>query len=107
MSDGGGFASPSSLQVTDAQEVFGNLHGVEGGSLLDLVAHEPESEAVGIGQIFADATHEDLVLTGEEERHGIFLGCRVVHQNEPLAAGDGLTRLFDADGRLGLYPHAL
>ena len=54
------------------EEPFRNLHRIEGSSLFDLVAHQPEGEAIGVGQVFADATHKDVVATFEQEGHGIF-----------------------------------
>ena len=54
------------------EEPFRDLHRIEGSSLFDLVAHQPEGEAIGVGQVFADATHKHVVATFEQEGHGIF-----------------------------------
>ena len=43
------------LDVAYADEVLGNLHGVEGSAFLYLVADEPEGDAVGVGEVLADA----------------------------------------------------
>lgn len=54
------------------EKPFRDLHRIEGSSLFDLVAHQPESEAIGVGQVFADATHKHVVATFEQEGHRIF-----------------------------------
>ena len=54
------------------EEPFRDLHRIEGSSLFDLVAHQPEGEASGVGQVFADATHKHVVATFEQEGHRIF-----------------------------------
>lgn len=54
------------------EKPFRDLHRIEGSSLFDLVAHQPEGEAIGVGQVFADAAHKDVVATFKQERHRIF-----------------------------------
>lgn len=54
------------------EEPFRDLHRIEGSSLFDLVAHQPEGETIGVGQVFADATHKHVVATFEQEGHRIF-----------------------------------
>ena len=101
-----GCRAAASLHVADFDEVFGNLNGVEGCALANLVADEPERQAVGVGEVFADATHIDGVFAGEEEGHAIFLLLGVVHQDEAFAFGNCLANVchcqrffrFDPDG---------
>ena len=59
-------------------EVFGNLHGIERGSLANLVAAEPEGESVVTSQVFANAAHVDVVVPGCLEGHGIDTLSRIV-----------------------------
>ena len=59
------------LDVAYADEVLGNLHGVEGSAFLYLVADEPEGDAVGVGEVLADAAYEDVVAVLVEEGHGV------------------------------------
>lgn len=54
------------------EKPFRDLHRIEGSSLFDLVAHQPEGEAIGVGQVFADATHKHVIATFEQEGHRIF-----------------------------------
>ena len=54
------------------EEPFRDLHRIEGSSLFDLVAHQPEGETIGVGQVFADATHKHVIATFEQEGHRIF-----------------------------------
>lgn len=54
------------------EEPFRDLHRIEGSSLFDLVAHQPEGETIGVGQVFTDATHKHVVATFEQEGHWIF-----------------------------------
>ena len=61
----------SLFDIADADEVLGYLHGIECGAFLYLVADEPEGDAVGVGEVFADATYEDVVAVLVEERHGV------------------------------------
>ena len=53
------------------QQVLGYLYGVECCALLYLVADEPEGDAVGVGEVLADAAHEDIVAVLVEEGHGV------------------------------------
>ena len=46
------------LDVAHLDEVFGNLHSVEGGTLAYLVAGEPQRDAVVVGEVLADAAYE-------------------------------------------------
>ena len=102
-----GYGGYGLFQVAHLDEVLGNLNGVEGGALLDLVAYNPEGESVVVAQVLADAAYIDGVLAGQEERHGVLLFGGVVHQHQAFTLGEGFAGLFYADGALGLYPDAL
>ncbi len=45
------------------QQPLGYLNSVKSGTLADLVAHKPESDAVGVGQIFTHTAYIDIVAT--------------------------------------------
>ena len=49
--------------IADLNQVLTNLYGIEGSTLANLVAREPEGESVLVAQVFAHTTHEDIVLT--------------------------------------------
>ena len=46
-------------------DVLGNLDGVEGGALADLVADGPERDAAGIGEVVAQTSYVNGILAGE------------------------------------------
>ena len=51
---------PSALSdIFHLDQVFGNLYGIECCPLLDLVANDPESESVLVGQVLSDASHTE------------------------------------------------
>ena len=76
------------LQAVVGDQPLGNLYGVEGSALLDLVAYEPEGQTVLVGQILAYTAYIDVILTGQEQWHRINLVGRVVHQLYALALLD-------------------
>ena len=49
----------------------------------NLIAREPECQTVGIGKIFTETTHVNIVLVGSEEGHGIFAVLGIVHELLP------------------------
>ena len=59
---------------------LGDLDGVGGGTLADLVAAAPQAQAVGIGQVGTDAADVDDILAGGVQGHGVLLGIQVIHQ---------------------------
>ena len=95
------------LYVADLNQVLTDLYGIEGSTLANLVATEPEGQAVLVREVFAHATNEDVVLAGSLQRHGVHEVSGVVDQRTARSCSDSLLCLFDADGALGLYPHAL
>ena len=63
-------------------EVLANLDGIEGGTLLDLVAAEPEGQTIVAAGILADAAHIDGILARAVDGHGIAIAARVVNDND-------------------------
>ena len=66
------------LQQSVSSQVFGDLHGIEGGAFEELVADDPESEAVLQSAILAEAADGAIVLAGEVERHRVALEFRLI-----------------------------
>ena len=54
--------SRSDMGGNELEELFGDLDGVGGRSLAEVVAHAPEEQGVGPAQVLADAADEDVVL---------------------------------------------
>ena len=52
-------------------EVFSDLDGIECGTLLDLIADEPEGDAVRVCKILADTAYEYIVTILVEQRHRV------------------------------------
>ena len=48
------------------QQVLRDLYGVEGGALLNLVAHGPEGQAVRVAKILADAPYVNRIVVRYE-----------------------------------------
>lgn len=89
------------------QKIFGYLHGIEGGTFANLIATEPEGEAVLEGKVFADAAHVDLVVAGCLKRHGVDELRGVVFHDDARGGFEGAARLVRRYLELGLYPDAL
>ena len=56
------------------KDYLGDLDGVGGGSLAEVVADAPEEKGVGSAQVLADPADEDVVLAGGIGRQRIALG---------------------------------
>ena len=82
------------LHIPDLNQIFGNLHCIQCGTFLDLVAYEPKRHAVFVSQVLTDTAYVDIVFSGQEERHGVSLCGRVVHQLHAFAVGDGFTHFL-------------
>ncbi len=93
--------------VTDFDEVFGDLYGVESRALADLVAGEPQCEAVVVGDVLANTTYKHVVLAGCFERHWVNEVCGIVNESAARSGGDCLLRLLYGDGLFGLNPYRL
>ena len=74
-----------------------DLDGIGGSALADLVAAAPQTDAVLIGQIGTDTAHEDDVLIGGLQRHGIALIGQIIHQLDAGSLGNRLTNLCNRD----------
>ena len=55
-------SSVSLLCLFIAYEIFGDLNGIECSALADLVTNAPKGDATGIGEVFADSAHIDIVF---------------------------------------------
>ena len=75
------------FDVADLDEVFRYLYGVEGSALADLVAGEPEGDAVIVGEVFADAADVDIVFASGLEGHGVDVVLRVVDESDARGVG--------------------
>jgi len=53
---------------------LGDLDGVESGAFEELVAADPEGEAVFHGAVAAEAAGEAIVLSSTVERHRVAVG---------------------------------
>ena len=69
------------LQCLFLNQVFCNLHRIQCSPFFDLVTYNPECQSVLIAEVLTDTTYVNRVFAREEQRHGIFLFCRVVHQH--------------------------
>jgi len=88
-------ASESCDKVFRLQKL-GDLDGVEGGAFEELVAADPEGEAVFHGAVAAKATSEAIVLSSTVERHRVAVG-------DILQAGcgfEGFEGFVDRNGAL-------
>ena len=95
----------------EVQQELGDLHGVGGSALTDVVADAPEIEGIRLAEILADAPHEHVVLPPGIERHRINVVRGIVlhgdarlgsHQGADLLQGEGLAG-FNVDAfRMGL-----
>ena len=92
------------LQCLFLNQVFCNLHRIQCSPFFDLVTYNPECQSVLIAEVLTDTTNVNRVFAGEEQRHGIFFFCRVVHQNQAVAFGKCFASFFSGDGTLCLLP---
>src|SRR3712207_5929804 len=60
-------------------KILANLHCIERGSLAYLVAREPESATVVVGQVLANTAHIDVILASTLQWHGVNVVLRVVY----------------------------
>ena len=56
--------SRSNLDRGEFQELLGDLHGIRGRALAEVVADAPEQERVGPGEIESDPADENVILAG-------------------------------------------
>ena len=62
------------LNISYLYQILCNLNGIQGCTLTDLVAREPEGKTTIIAEILADTTYVDIILACCLERHGISQG---------------------------------
>lgn len=79
--------------VAVRQEVLADLHGVECGSLFDLVAADPESQAVVAAGVDAYASDIDGVFAGAVERHGVGVEPGFVDDDDAWGEMERCSRL--------------
>ena len=46
------------------QQLFGDLHRIEGGTLTDIIGHNPEVETIGNAVVLTDTAHEHGIISG-------------------------------------------
>ena len=98
------------IGVQDADEValdefFGDLHGVEGGALADIVGHDPHIQAVFDAFVFADAAHEHFVFTGGVHGQRVEVGAGIVHDLHAGGLGEEDAGLGGGELLFGLDVH--
>ena len=86
-------------------QIFSNLHCIQSGTLADLVANAPEGDAVGIGNVGADAAYRHIVLTCNEQRHWVFLVSWVVDNRYTSGFRASGTEIGRRNRLLGLAPN--
>ena len=84
-------------------QLFGNLNSIPSGSLEELIADDPEGEAVLHRAIAPQASGEAVVLPGAIEWHGIAL----LNKLEPRRVLQYRAGLLERDGfgELGTHGH--
>ena len=83
------------------------MNGIQRSTLADLVAREPEGQAVLVAEVLADTTHIDVILASSLQRHRVLQIGRVVNERTTRSSSDSLLSFLDADGLLSLNPNAL
>ena len=73
---------------------LGDLNGIGGGTLTDLIPTAPKNDTLIVGQILTDTTHEDQILIAGIQRHGILLLGGIVHQNATGSSRNGSLDLI-------------
>ncbi len=84
---------------TRADEDLGDLDGVRGRALADVVGDHPEGDApaAGDGRVGADAADVDLVVAGRLGRQRVDVGGRVVTHDDAGHGGEELAGAGRAD----------
>lgn len=95
------------LYVAYLDEVLSDLYCVEGSTLTDLVACEPESDAVIVSEVLTHAAYVYVVLTSALERHWVNVVLWVVDEGYALSILECLTHLSNGERSLCLHPNRL
>jgi hypothetical protein len=93
------------LNIAYLYEILSNLNGIQGCTLTDLVAREPEGKTTVVAQVLTNTTYVDIILAGCLERHRISESRRIVLQRTSRSGGDSLLCLLNADRLLCLNPY--
>ena len=106
--------APLTVRCSHGVEGFGDLNGVEGGALAELVAGDEQinAAAVGLADVLANPADEDIVTVAGVDGHGEIATLAVV--DDPYAGGgrEDLANPALGDGlgegqidALGVSPH--
>ena len=86
---------------------LGYLDRIEGSPLADLVAREPERATMVVGQVLADASHEDVILARRLQGHGIDIVLGIIDEGHARSLLEGVADLLYRERALGFEPDAL
>jgi hypothetical protein len=75
-------------------EEFGDLNGIQGGTLQQLVAANPEGDAIFHRTIAAETAGEAVVLPGAVERHRV----SILYELESGRIFEGCAGFFERNG---------
>src|SRR3970282_1342672 len=78
-------------------ELFGDLDGVKGGALSDVVADEPEGDAVLVRGVLADAADVGIVSAGDVPGRGIDVDGRLVLYGDAGRLAKDVVEVFRGD----------
>ena len=84
----------------ELEKLLGDLHGVGGGSLAQIVGNAPEQEGVGSAEIAADAADENVVLAGG--RGGQRIAAAAPGRQATVTPGDRDQISRACSGEIGL-----
>ena len=83
----GHFVTTYRLQHSLAQQVFRYLHGIGGGALAQVIAHDPAIEGLRLRFIAADAANKSVVLVVCRKRHRVDEIGHIVFQHHARGFG--------------------
>ena len=86
----------------ELEQFLGDLHGVGGGALAEVVADAPEEQGVGAVQVLADPADEDVVAAGGGGGQGITSSAGVVEDDQAGGVRPEVAGLLGGDRPLGL-----
>src|SRR4051794_9206058 len=84
------------LQVLAAKEL-GDLHGVEGGTLAEIVAHHPQAEPVLDGRILADPADVGRILADRLDRGDVAAVLALIDHHHSRRLPEDGTGLIGRD----------
>src|ERR687891_2603771 len=89
-------------QASNAQQL-GDLDGVGGGALAEVVANDPEVQAAVVRGVTADAADEHVVAAGGVDGGGVDRVGGVVHDHHAGRLGEQLAALLGREGVARLH----